>query len=36
MTKKEPKLKPEFIEKIKQIEKQKSIPVNDFSKKYKI
>lgn len=30
----EPELKPEFIEKIKQIEKQKSIRVNDFAKRY--
>jgi hypothetical protein len=30
----EPELKPEFIEKIKEIEKQKSIQVEDFSKRY--
>ena len=30
----EPELKPEFIEKIKKIEKQKSIRVKDFGKKY--
>lgn len=30
----EPELKPEFIEKIMQIEKQKSIRVNDFAKRY--
>ena len=30
----EPELKPEFIEKIKEIEKQKSIKVDDFSKRY--
>jgi len=30
----EPKLKIEFIEKIKQIQKQKSIKVNNFSEKY--
>jgi len=30
----EPELRPEFIEKIKEIEKQKSIRVDDFSKKY--
>ncbi|MBI2148505.1 DUF2683 family protein [Candidatus Woesearchaeota archaeon] len=30
----EPELRPEFIEKIKSIEKQKSIPVNDFAKRY--
>lgn len=30
----EPELRPEFIEKIKEIEKQKSIKVNDFSKRY--
>ncbi len=30
----EPELRPEFIEKIKQIEKQKSIRVKDFAKKY--
>jgi hypothetical protein len=30
----EPELKPEFIKKIKEIEKQKSIKVDDFSKRY--
>jgi len=30
----EPELRPEFIEKIKSIEKQKSIPVDDFAKRY--
>ena len=30
----EPELRPEFIKKIKQIEKQKSIRVNDFAKRY--
>jgi len=30
----EPELRPEFIEKIKFIEKQKSIPVDDFAKRY--
>ena len=30
----EPELRPEFIEKIKQIEKQKSIRVKDFAKRY--
>lgn len=30
----EPELRPEFIEKIKQIEKQKSIRVNNFAKRY--
>ena len=30
----EPDLKPEFIEKIKQIEKQRSIRVKDFAKRY--
>ena len=30
----EPELRPEFIEKIKSIKKQKSIQVNDFSKRY--
>jgi hypothetical protein len=30
----EPELKPEFIEKLKQIEKQKSIKVKDFAKRY--
>jgi len=29
-----PELKPEFIKKIKQIEKQKSIRVEDFAKRY--
>ena len=30
----EPELRPEFIKKIKQIEKQKSIRVNNFAKRY--
>ena len=30
----EPELKPEFIKKIREIERQKSIRVDDFSKKY--
>ncbi len=30
----EPELRPEFIEKIKKIEKQKSIRVKDFAKRY--
>ena len=30
----EPQLKPEFIEKMKQIQKQKSIRVNDFAERY--
>lgn len=30
----EPELRPDFINKIKKIEKQKSIKVNDFSKRY--
>lgn len=30
----EPELKPEFVEKIKRIEKQPSIRVKDFSKRY--
>ena len=30
----EPELKPEFINKIKAIQKQKSIKVNDFAKEY--
>ena len=30
----EPELRPEFFKKIKQIQKQKSIRVKDFSKKY--
>jgi metal-responsive CopG/Arc/MetJ family transcriptional regulator len=30
----EPELKPEFIEKIKKIKKEKSIRVDDFSKRY--
>ena len=30
----EPELRPEFIKKIKQIEKQKSIRVKDFAKRY--
>jgi len=33
-TEEEPELKPEFIEKIRVIEKQKSIKVKDFSKRY--
>ena len=33
-TEEEPELRPEFIEKIKDIEKQKSIKINDFSKRY--
>ncbi len=33
-TEEEPELRPEFIEKIREIEKQKSIRVNDFSKRY--
>lgn len=32
----EPELKPEFLEKMKQIEKQKSIKVKDFAKRYKL
>jgi len=32
----EPELRPEFIEKIKRIEKQKSIRVDDFAKRYKL
>ena len=32
--KNDPELKPEFINKIKQIEKQKSIRVEDFAKRY--
>ncbi len=32
----EPELKPEFIEKMKEIKKQKSILVKDFAKRYKI
>lgn len=32
----EPELRPEFIEKIKEIEKQKSIKVNDLSHHYKV
>ena len=32
----EPELKPEFIEKIREIEKQKSIKVDDFSKRYRL
>ena len=32
----EPELRPEFIEKIKQIEKQKSIRVKDFAKRYRL
>jgi len=30
----EPDLRPEFIEKIKEIEKQKNIKIDDFSKRY--
>jgi len=30
----EPELKPEFIAKIKEIERQKTIRVNDFNKRY--
>ena len=30
----EPELRPEFIQKIKQIKKQKSIRVKDFAKRY--
>ena len=30
----EPELKPEFIEKMKKIQKQKSIKVKDFAKRY--
>jgi hypothetical protein len=30
----EPELRPEFIEKIRRIEKQKSIKVKDFAKRY--
>lgn len=30
----EPELRPEFIEKIKQIQKEKSIRVKDFAKRY--
>ena len=33
-TKEEPELRPEFIEKIREIEKQKNIKVDDFSKRY--
>ncbi|MEK6936991.1 MAG: DUF2683 family protein [Nanoarchaeota archaeon] len=32
----EPELKPEFIEKIKKIEKQKGVLVKDFAERYKI
>ncbi|HLD15573.1 MAG TPA: DUF2683 family protein [Candidatus Nanoarchaeia archaeon] len=32
----EPDLKPEFIAKIKKIEKQKSIRVKDFAKRYEV
>ena len=32
----EPNLKPEFIEKIKEIEKQRSISVKNFSKRYSL
>ncbi len=30
----EPELRPEFVEKIKEVEKQKSIRVKDFAKRY--
>ena len=30
----EPELRPEFIEKMKQVAKERSIPVNDFEKRY--
>jgi len=30
----EPELKPEFVEKMKRVAKQKSIRVNDFAKRY--
>ena len=32
----EPELKPEFIEKIKKIKKEKSIRVDDFAKRYRL
>lgn len=32
----EPELKPEFIEKIKKIKKEKSIHVDDFAKRYRL
>jgi hypothetical protein len=32
----EPELKPEFIEKIKKIKKEKSIRVDDFAKRYEL
>ncbi len=32
----EPELRPEFIEKIEKIKKEKSIRVDDFSKRYKL
>ena len=32
----EPELKPEFVEKIKAIEKQKSIRVKDFAERYRL
>ena len=32
----EPELKPEFIEKIKKIKKEKSIRVDDFAKRYNL
>lgn len=35
-TEDEPELRPEFIEKIEQIKKQKSIKVNNFAKRYGI
>lgn len=35
-TEEEPSLRPDFIEKMKKIEKQKSIRVDDFAKRYAI
>ena len=32
----EPELKPEFIEKIKKIKKEKSIRIDDFAKRYRL
>ncbi|MBU1204168.1 MAG: DUF2683 family protein [Nanoarchaeota archaeon] len=32
----EPDLRPEFVEKMKQISKQKSIRVDDFAKRYEL
>jgi len=32
----EPELKPEFIQKMREIEKQKSIRVDDFAKRYRL